>query len=399
MTAPEVGTTEAATPEVVTILVLGPMREELDEAGYVVAEARTAQLGRLVQAIVDDLRTAEPELGPIDVDEPHGNPLATIIRGILDKIEAADLVILDLSDGSQNVMYELGLVNAFGLPFVLTTKHNAPPFYMANIFCISNFEKIVPFDPQYSPHRDLRVRIRDYLRSLRDIHGDPNSFASNPVTDYFGRLPVVDISAPAGLAAGYWMNAVRRFVRSGGYFDRDNMVTFSRPDKTEFQQKLSIDDLVVVEPVETLAESEWRDRKLLEATLADHGYGMRKGVIPYVDPQDLRAFGGNFLGRVQADGSLEVVQPAIVIDMPTTLYALQYSPRVMRIGDDPLGAAQNRTLLARLRRRRYYDMLSRFYRIMHYLIDRGEAKGQADHVHFVKLAELPGLLNRLAPGT
>jgi hypothetical protein len=266
---------------------------------------------------------------------------------------------------------------------------------MANIFCITNFENIEPFDPQYAPHRQLRVRIREFLRSVRDSHGDPNSFATNPVTDYFRGLPVVDISAPAGLAAGYWMNAVRRFVRLGGYFDREHLVTFSLPNKTESQQNLRIRHFVAVEPVETLAETESNDRRRLEATLADHGYGMRKGVIPYVDEQDLRPFAGNFLGRVGPDGSFELVQPAIVIDMPTTLYALQYSPRVIRIGDNPLGVPEDRTVLARLRRRRYYEMLDRFYRIMRYLMDRSDARGRDDRVHFVKLAGLPDLLNRL----
>jgi hypothetical protein len=388
-------TSEVAAPEVVTILVLGPMTEDLDDARHVVADARTAQFGRLISDIAEDLISAEPELGPVYVDQPDDNRSAAIIKGILEKIEAADLVILDLSGGSQNVMYELGLVNAVGLPFILTTKDKSPPFYMANIFCISKFKTIVPFDPQYGPHRHLRVRIREYLRSVRDAQGDPNSFATNPVTDYFHGVPVVDISAPAGLAAGYWMNAVRRFVRLGGYFDRENLVTLTLPDRTEVQQNLRIGHFVAVEPVETLAETEPRDRKRLEDTLIGHGYGMRKGVIPYVDEQDLRQFVGNFLGRVEPDGSFELVQPAIVIDMPTTLYALQYSPRVMRIGDNPLRAAQDRTVLTRLRRRRYYDMLDRFYQLMNYLMDRSDARGHDDHVHFVKLAGLPSLLDDL----
>ncbi|MDT5015539.1 MAG: hypothetical protein QOD39_1699, partial [Mycobacterium sp.] len=221
MTTSGVAPTDVATADVVTILVLGPMTEDLDDSRKIVADARTAQLARLVRALTTDLTDAEPELGPIFVDEPGENNSAAIIQGILTKIEAADLVILDLSGGSQNVMYELGLVNAVGLPFILTTSENAPPFYMANIFCIGNFEIIEPFDPQYNPHHQLRVRIRDFMRSMRDAQGDPNSFASNPVTDYFQGLPVVDISAPAGLAAGYWMNAIRRFVRLGGYFDRE----------------------------------------------------------------------------------------------------------------------------------------------------------------------------------
>ena len=244
-----------ADPEPTTILVLGPMQPGLDAAGNVVEDPRTAQLTRLVSAIAEDLVTTEPALGPVVVDQPDSNNFATIIPGILNKVEAADLVILDLSGGSQNVMYELGLIHALGLPYILTTRDSGPPFYMLNIFCIGNFERLEPLNPQYNPHSMLRLRIRVFLRSLRDssgASGDPDSFAANPITDYFQGLPVVDISAPAGLAAGYWRNAVRRFVHVGGYFDRpEQQVTFTdlSPDKTKVERQLRIRHFVAVRPI------------------------------------------------------------------------------------------------------------------------------------------------------
>jgi hypothetical protein len=390
-----------ADPEPITILVLGPMQPGLDDAGNIVEDPRTAQLTRLVSAIAEDLVTTEPALGPIVVDQPDSNTSASIIPGILTKVEAADLVILDLSGGSQNVMYELGLVHAVGLPYILTTKDSGPPFYMLNIFCIGNFERLEPLDPQYNPHSLLRSRIREFLRSLRDssgASGDPDSFATNPVTDYFQGLPVVDISAPAGLAAGYWRNAVRRFVRVGGYFDRpDRRVTFSDllPDKTEVQRDLKIRHFVAVEPVSILAETPEEDFDLLERTLADHGFRTTKGTIHQANELDMRKFDVGFLGRIQPDGSLEIVEPGVVIDIPTTLYALQYSPRVLRIDDGPAGRPQGAAVLDRLRRRRYGNMLDRFNRIMRHFLRRGDARGHERQVHFVTLAELPALLETL----
>jgi hypothetical protein len=390
-----------ADPEPTTILVLGPMQPALDGAGNVVEDPRTAQLTRLVSAIAEDLVTTAPALGPIVVDQPDTNAFASIIPGILTKVEAADLVILDLSGGSQNVMYELGLVHALGLPYILTTKDSGPPFYMLGIFCIGNFERLGPLDPQYNPHSLLLVRIREFLRSLRDSSGksgDPDSYATNPMTDYFQGLPVVDISAPAGLAAGYWRNAVRRFVRVGGYFDRpDQEVTFAGlpPDKTEVEKKLLIGHFVAVQPISFLDETPEADNRRLQRILADNGYRTTKGTIGQVEELDMRPFGVEFLGRIQPDGSLDIVEPGIVIDIPSTLYALQYSPRVLRIDDGPAGGTQGAAVLDRLRRRRYSNMLNRFNRIMRQFLRRGDAQGHARQVHFVTLAELPALLETL----
>ena len=390
-----------AEHELTTVLVLGPMQPALDDDGRILEDPRTAQLTRLVVSITADLMNAEPALGQIVVDHPDSNTFASIIPGILTKIEAADLVILDLSIGSQNVMYELGLVHALGLPYILTTKDSRPPFYVRNSFCVGRFERLEPFDAQYNPHALLRSRIGDFLHSLGDspgAGGDPESFATNPVTDYFQGLPVVDISAPAGLAAGYWRNAVRRFVRLGGYFDPPHRrVTFSnlRPDKTEVQRELKIRHFVAVEPAGILAETPSEDFDRLRTTLSAHGYRITKGAIHQANDLDLRKFDVDFLGRVQPDGSLEIVEPGVVIDIPTTLYALQYSPRVLRIDDGPMGGPQGGAVLGRLRRRRYTHMLDRFNRIMRHFLRRDEAKGHGHQVHFVKLTDLPALLETL----
>ena len=108
----------------------------------------------------------------------------------------------------------------------------------------------------------------------------------------------------------------------------------------------------------------------------------------------MRPFGVDFLCRIQPDDSLEIVEPGVVIEIPTTLYALQYSPRVLRIDDGP--AVQGGAVLDRLRQRRYANMLDRFTRIMGHFLRRGDAKGRERQVHFVPFAELPALLQTLA---
>src|SRR5262245_54593361 len=132
--------------ELTSILVLGPMQPGVDDAGHITQAPRTAQLDQLVLEVAQDLMNTEPQLGDVRVDYPDSNNFASIIPGILGKVEAADLAILDLSGRSQNVMYELGLVHALGLPYILTTSDPDPPFYVRNSFCIANFVRMGPFD-------------------------------------------------------------------------------------------------------------------------------------------------------------------------------------------------------------------------------------------------------------
>jgi hypothetical protein len=384
-------------PELITILILGPMTPTADVDGNVVQPARTAQLTQFVRTIVEDLVRQYPTLGPVAVDTPDVIAASTIIPGVLTKIEGADVALLDLSGNSQNVMYELGLVNALGMPFILTTSGDNPPFYMRNINCVTNLQQLDRFISTNEKHSALRDRIELFLRSVRGSNDNPDDFAANPITEYFRGLPVVDISAPAGLAAGYWRNAVRRFVRVGGYFDRpDAQVAFPEL-QTGTPDQLLIRHFVAVQPISFLDETPEADDRRLASTLADIGYRTTNGIISKESALDMRVFGGNFLCRLRPDDSFELVLPGIVIDIPSTLYALQYSPRVMRIGRAQLGRLHGRASLDQLRRRRYSDMLDRFNGIMDYYLDQDDARGHASQVHFVTLDELPALLATLVP--
>ncbi len=61
-----------------------------------------------------------------------------------------------------------------------------------------------------------------------------------------------------------------------------------------------------------------------------------------------------------------------------------------------MGGPQGGAVLDELRRRRYSHMLDRFNRITRHFLQRDEAKGRGHEVHFVKLGDLPALLETLA---
>jgi hypothetical protein len=297
-------------------------------------------------------------------------------------------------------MYELGLVHALGLPFICLTSDSERPFYTKTVFCITRFDLKRTFDARRSTHAQLHDRIDMFLRAE---HGSPEDsvdrvdFAANPVTAFFGGLPVVDISAPAGLAAGYWRNAVRRFVGHGGYFEEPDRVVALRTGADVVEHALPIRHFIAVKPVSGLNAAPDADFKALRETLAGAGYALMAGNIRQANPQDMRDFGVNLLGRVSADGASSVVEPGIVLDIPTTLYALQYSPRILRI-DNLGGVGGDRGAIERLRYRRYDHMIERFAAILDYYLRNADNKGHVDQVHFVDVRALPDLLARLVRG-
>ncbi|HLZ82600.1 MAG TPA: hypothetical protein VKQ54_03465 [Caulobacteraceae bacterium] len=386
--------------EPIRLLVLGPMRPAEDGKGALVAEGRTVLLKALVETIVEEIRRTNPGVGPVPVDSPDDNPSVAIVPGVLEKIEAADLVICDLTGGSPNVMYELGLVHALGIPYVLVTGDDGVPFYFGNYQSVLDLRLSAGFDPGQAPHRRLLERIAGFLNAVRDGAGGaphPEDFARNPASEYFNHLPIVHISAPVGLAAGYWVNSIRRFTRDSGYFESPPRTVHLQGQNgaPNVDVSLPIRHFVSVRPIDGLKESYGDDFGRLQDALRALGYGLVRGAILQAIPQDLREFGAHFLGRLQADGTSVVIEPGILVEIPTTLYALQHSPRIRRIDDAPVGPPPNAAVVDRLRRRRYSYMLDRFGRLLQYYMSGADAKGHLHQVHYVGVDDLPALLERL----
>lgn len=380
----------------ITLLNLGPMRPGQGEG--LEALPRTVQMTALLRHIADTI-AASPQRGlPLRVEGPDRNPVNQIVDGILRKIERADLIVCDVSGTSQNVMYELGLVHALGIPYVVVTEDDRPPFYLRQTAVISRFAIADRFDPTLSGHVALQERLRAFIDAIRGDPGSdasPEDFAQNPVSAYFDGLPIVDISAPAGLAAGYWTNALLRFVRRGGYFGRPTrQVVFAAPPGATPQapMALPIAHFVAVQPVDGLRGAYDQDVQALERTLAARGLVTMSGAIQQADENDMRSFGAKFLARAGADGPPVPASPGIVLDIPTTLYALQHSPRIARLDRMPRTPGWT---VAALKRRRYDHMLHRFGRLLDYFLNRAEHQGHAHQVHYVSLGELPALLDRL----
>jgi hypothetical protein len=120
------------------VLILGPMG-----AGVATSEQNCVRLKAAVEALLgraeftERLRACGYQRFSVTAPEHlQGNRIANEVFRELDK---ADLVLLDLSSRpgttapSPNVMYELALVHALGLPFMLISSTTDPaPFYVAH---------------------------------------------------------------------------------------------------------------------------------------------------------------------------------------------------------------------------------------------------------------------------
>lgn len=372
--------------ESLTVLVLGPMG--LGKGAVVQRTPRTLGVRRIVRTIAQGLSHKVK----LKVVSPESGPGNVIISHVLDLIDEADLIILDLTQGSANVAYEAGIVHALAVPFILLTGDDRPPFYFAQMRCIRKFREHRRYDPLDPTHRALKKAIDEFTRAWT-----PNLY-NNHLTQHFG-LPIVDLAGPSGLAAGYYVNGLRRFIRQGGFLDDECKVSWVPPNlpagTPRPQATLDIEHFIAVEPPSNLLGTYANDVTALSSALKKHNL---ISVLSTVEKrkdeaQDIRDFSGQFLAS-RRRGKVELIEPGIVIDMPSTLFALRFSPLVLRIdglirGGVARGAVQER------KRRRLAQMLSSFKRNLWFQIEQEMPPGNSAKFSFVTLDQLPDLLRKL----
>jgi len=377
------------------ILVLGPM-VQTNKRGTVVQAARTVEIRRVIEGIVDEIKQEHPAL-KAEVRTPEEALTPNIIRGVLDEIEGADLIVIDLTGGRPNVAYEAGIVHALGLPHILVIKDRQPPFYFGHVQHIALLDASHGYLPDDDVHKKLRDRVKHFLTP--DTSAPAMNFTDNELTQYF-ELPLVDIAGPSGLAAGYYRNAIRRFVRQGGFMDAELGVTYSTraagPNgaETRLTKPLTIRHMIAVKPSGRLNDTHDADVSALDQTLKDLGLRTQFVTVPKRpgDSQDMRDYGGQLLiYDGPREGPVEFVEPGVLIEVPTTLYALQYSPRVRRWNSPGIprhiGDAHRQRLLN--------EMQAAFERNLQYQLRAEPEAGRHIPFYFVSIAELPEQLRKL----
>lgn len=350
---------------ILDVLVLGPMGPGTGaEAGHCLL--LKAALERLLAEAPLHAALAASGWHSVSVTAPEHLQGNRIANEVFRQLDRADLVVLDLSSRpgttspSPNVMYELALVHALGLPFMLITRTpDAAPFYVAH-------DRVHQAD--YADPAAVQDVLRGPFTALLDPR-DRQNFADNAVSAFYDGAAILDISAAAGLAAGYYDNFVHRVLRegngylarSGGRFTRLITVLPEHLDSTAAQQ------------LETLAR-----------TVGELGLSLETSELKLADA-DIRGLAIRHVGPV-------------IVDLPSTVYALRRSPRMLRHlqaprddADDGLQDAERKTHQRLLRqfRQGLLDYLRR---------DRALMEMRDRAFECVTLAELPARLRAALPG-
>jgi hypothetical protein len=275
------------------IFIIGPMGRGPGDA--VTVPTHTAVVKAAVQEIAR--RPAVQEivrrhgLGEVTVTAPDDLQGSTIATDVFSRLDAAELVVADLSERSPNVFYELAFVDALGLPTILIIDEATDvPFY----FQPRRVHRLRAITPELV----MAALERQIIAAITP--GGAHNLFSNPLREFYD-APVVDISAAAGLAAGYYVNFVRDVIVNHGILDANRAVARG---------------LLVVVPDDVA--NRLADRERIEAEI-ERLTGLRLARDQKLPrPGSDRSFTANLLGR-------------LIVDVASAPYALGYSPRMLRL--------------------------------------------------------------------
>jgi len=373
------------------LLVLGPMQHRVGDK--VIRQSNTKRIGEILDQMSEALAAGGPK--PFRVTTPESPNETAIIELIMGEIEQADLVVLDLTGNRPSVAYEAGVIHALGIPHIFVTEDEETSFYFSSVRVVRGLQIQADFDPANpGPSQDeLFNRLRTFL-STADAR---TAMAGNILTSHFEGLPVIDLAGPAGMAASYYTNAVKRFIRAGGFAGRPAKLLFKEERASRFGSKTvtstrsvsaTVNALIAVEPPAQLSRSFFEDDRTLKAALKELGVELERATIAGDDPLDKRDFAGWFDKRGIERGS------TVCIEIPTIVYPLTESPRILRLRKRRNKfEGEQRQIMQEVEERALENMLASFKRNLFYHADM-EGEANKNGFYYVTLRDLPQTLKK-----
>jgi hypothetical protein len=360
----------------------------------IIRESNTQRLGEILTQMTEALSAGG--FKPFRVITPESPDETGIIDLVMSEIEQADLVVLDLTGDRASVAYEAGIIHALGIPHIFVTQDEETSFYFSGVRVIRGLQLRADFDPANTgpSQRELFERLSKFLSSA----SVRTAMSGNIVTAHF-ELPLVDLAGPAGMAASYFTNAVKRYIRPNGFAGRQCKLLFKEERPSRFGGSKTVAStrsvaaevkaLVAVEPPAQLSQSFFEDDKTLKAALKDLGLELERATIAGDDPLDKRDYGGWFDAKGIARGS------TVCIEIPTIVYPLTESPRILRLRKRRSRFHdEQRQIMQEVEERALEKLLESFKRNLFYHIDL-EREANRDGFHYVSLRSLPDTLKKL----
>ena len=344
------------------IVILGAMRGQKSDTSKKICQATVEILNedKATTILFNKGIASEPIVTyPEEWKEQH------IAEGVFDKLDTADLIIVNITpkkgktDPTPNVFYELGLIHALGIPYLIVIKKGFEvPFYLRH----NRYYEVANFGIQ-----TLKKALRDPLYDFIDDN-TPNVYTQNDISRFYNGLPVIDISATVGLATGYYMNFARRILKDDGF------ISF-HPDK--------IKALIIVRPFD-IFNTYLQDRQNLENLLSRNKLDFK---LEKLAPVATDKNGGIWFDHV--DG--------IVVDLPRTIYPLKKSPRLLSLKERL--TQNNRTMQKSVRdailSQAADKLLDKVEDIVRYHTERDEEKIRSRLLYFSTIDGVPQMIRKL----
>jgi hypothetical protein len=374
------------------LLVLGPIQHRVGD--QIIRESNTKRVGEILDQMSAALASGGEK--PFRVMTPESPNESTIVELVMSEIEQADLVVLDLTGNRPSVAYEAAIIHALGIPHVLVTEDEETSFYFSGVRVVRGLQIQADFDPANpGPSQgELFERLKTFL-SGSDAR---TAMAGNILTSHFEGLPIIDLAGPSGMAASYYTNAVKRFIRPNGFAGRKCKLLFKEERPSRFGSKTvtsvrsapaAVKALIAVEPPARLGKSFFEDDKALKDALKEHGVELERATIAGDDPLDKRDYGGWFDSKGIARGA------TVCIEIPTIVYPLTESPRVLRLRRRRNRFEnEQRRIMQEVEERALEKMLASFKRNLLYHID-SENEANKSGFYYITLQDLPGTLKKI----
>jgi len=373
------------------LLVLGPMQHRVGD--QVVRESNTKRIGE----ILDQMSAALSGGGgkPYRVVTPETPNESTIIELVMGEIEQADLVVLDLTGNRPSVAYEAGIIHALGIPHIFVTEDEETSFYFSSVRVVRGLQIQADFDvANPSPSQgELFGRLKNFLAGA-DAR---TAMAGNILTSHFEGLPIADLAGPAGMAASYYTNAVKRFIRPNGFAGRECKLLFKEERPARFGGKTvtstrsvpaAVRALIAVEPPGRLARNFFEDDRTLKDALKALGVDLERATIAGDDPLDKRDYGGWFDKKGIARGA------TVCIEIPAIVYPLTESPRILRLRRRRNRFEnEQRQIMQEVEERALEKMLASFKRNLFYHVDL-ESEASKSGFYYCTLEDLAGTMKK-----
>lgn len=345
------------------IFIGGPMGDQSPDGAGLMFSQHLPNMVQAIEDVAEQLNLRYKNL-TIKVSEPIKQDIGNIPDKVFSMIDRAELGIFDLSNNSPNVMYELTLMHALGIPVIpvslkLRDDKAVVPFYLDHEYAV-----LVPDFEVATLTKSLEPSIQTSLEP--SLTGSDRCW--NPITNFY-RMPLLELSATTGLATGYVHNFIRHVIKE---------------TNSVFEKNRELKKIIVLKPSTLNATSAMQMRvtdQLAEAGIAVELIGAKDGQV-YADRDHVR---GQMLLYKASN---------YIFDVPAPLNAQKSSPRYRRLRrrSSNQTAAQKRradALIVKVER----QMIDSFFEVLQHLIGL-QPETNADRIDYMSEADFVAMVKR-----